>query len=162
MEIVALLEGIVWQIEAHLNRCSGLKPIGAASAVFLISLIASGISSSVVGTMAGQLIMQGFLRVRLPIWFRRAVTMIPAFAVVAMGVNATQALVISQVILSIALPVPMIALIIFSGRADIMGNFRIGRLVQALAIFGAAVVLSLNFVLLAQFFGVPVPGLTAG
>ena len=135
---------------------------GAASAVFLVSLIASGISSSVVGTMAGQLIMQGFLHIRLPIWLRRAVTMIPAFAVVAMGVNATQALVISQVILSIALPVPMIALIIFSGRADIMGNFRIGRLVQALAIFGAAVVLSLNFVLLAQFFGVPVPGLTAG
>ena len=135
---------------------------GAASAVFLVSLIASGISSSVVGTMAGQLIMQGFLHIRLPIWLRRAVTMIPAFAVVAMGVNATQALVISQVILSIALPVPMIALIIFSGRADIMGNFRIGRLVQALAIFGAAVVLMFNFVLLAQFFGVPVPGLTAG
>lgn len=135
---------------------------GAASAVFLVSLIASGISSSVVGTMAGQLIMQGFLHIRLPIWLRRAVTMIPAFAVVAMGVNATQALVISQVILSIALPVPMIALIIFSGRADIMGNFRIGRLVQALAIFGAAVVLSLNFVLLAQFFGVPMPGLATG
>ena len=159
---MALLEGIVWQIEAHLNRCSGLKPIAAASAVFLISPITSGISSSVVGIMAGQLIMQGFLRIRLPIWFRRAVTMIPAFAVVAMGVNATQALVISQVILSIALPVPMIALIIFSGRADIMGAFRIGRPVQALAIFGAAVVLSLNFVLLAQVFGLPVPGLANG
>ena len=140
----------------------GHRPSARLRPEVLISLIASGISSSVVGTMAGQLIMQGFLHIRLPIWLRRAVTMIPAFAVVAMGVNATQALVISQVILSIALPVPMIALIIFSGRADIMGNFRIGRLVQALAIFGAAVVLSLNFVLLAQFFGVPVPGLTAG
>lgn len=132
---------------------------GAAAAVFLVSLIASGVSSSVVGTMAGQLIMQGFIRIRLPIWFRRAVTMIPAFAVVAMGVNATQALVVSQVILSIALPVPMVALIIFVSRADIMGGFRIGRLTQVLAVIGAGIVLSLNMVLLVQTFGVSVPGL---
>ncbi|MDK3017369.1 Nramp family divalent metal transporter [Pseudodonghicola flavimaris] len=132
---------------------------GAAAAVFLISLIASGISSSVVGTMAGQLIMQGFLRIRLPLWFRRAVTMIPAFVVVAVGANATDALVISQVILSIALPVPMIALIVFVSRSDIMGPFRIGRLTQAAAVLGAVLVLSLNMVLLAQAFGLAVPGL---
>ena len=131
----------------------------AAAAVFLVSLIASGISSSVVGTMAGQLIMQGFIRMHLPIWFRRAVTMIPAFAVVAMGVNATQALVVSQVILSIALPVPMVALIIFVSRTDIMGAFRIGRLTQVLAVIGAGIVLSLNMVLLVQTFGVSIPGL---
>ncbi|GAA6201968.1 Nramp family divalent metal transporter [Aquicoccus sp. SU-CL01552] len=131
----------------------------AAAAVFLVSLIASGISSSVVGTMAGQLIMQGFIHMRLPIWFRRAVTMIPAFAVVAMGVNATQALVVSQVILSIALPVPMVALIIFVSRTDIMGAFRIGRLTQVLAVIGAGIVLSLNMVLLLQTFGVSMPGL---
>lgn len=88
--------------------------LGAAAAgIFLTSLIASGISSSVVGTMAGQMIMQGFLHIRVPIWLRRLVTMIPAFAVVALGVNATQALVIPQVILSIALPVPMLALLYF-------------------------------------------------
>lgn len=132
---------------------------GAAAAVFLISLIASGISSSVVGTMAGQLIMQGFLRLRLPIWFRRAVTMVPAFAVVALGANATEALVISQVILSIALPVPMVALIVFVSRADIMGSFRIGRPLQGLAIVGAGLVLTLNAVLLLQIFGVSVPGI---
>ena len=132
---------------------------GAAAAVFLISLIASGISSSVVGTMAGQLIMQGFLRMRLPIWFRRAVTMVPAFAVVALGVNATEALVISQVILSIALPVPMVALIVFASRRDIMGDFRIGPLLRGLAIIGAGVVLTLNAVLLLQTFGVSFPGL---
>jgi manganese transport protein len=132
---------------------------GAAASVFLISLIASGISSSVVGTMAGQLIMQGFLNIRLPIWFRRAVTMIPAFAVVAMGVNATEALVMSQVVLSIALPVPMIALLILSSRRDIMGDFVTGPLVRWLAILGATVVLSLNFVLLADVFGVSVLGL---
>jgi manganese transport protein len=132
---------------------------GAAATFFLISLLASGISSSVVGTMAGQLIMQGFIRMRLPIWFRRAVTMLPAFAVVAAGVNATNALVMSQVVLSIALPVPMIALLILTSRRDIMGEFATGPLVRTLAIVGATMVLSLNFVLLADVFGFTVPGL---
>lgn len=132
--------------------------LGAAAAgMFLTSLIASGISSSVVGTMAGQMIMQGFLRFHVPVWLRRLVTMVPAFAVVAAGVNATDALVLSQVILSIALPVPMIALIIFSTRRDIMGEFAAGPLVRGLAIAGAGAVLSLNFVLLADTFGVPIP-----
>lgn len=129
----------------------------AAAAVFLVSLIASGISSSVVGTMAGQMIMQGFLRVRVPIWLRRLVTMLPAFAVVAAGVNATQALVMSQVILSIALPVPMLALLIFVSRRDVMGEFRAGAVLRIAAGVGAAVVLSLNAVLLAGVFGVQVP-----
>ncbi|MGV8833981.1 MAG: Nramp family divalent metal transporter [Devosia sp.] len=137
--------------------------LGAAAAgVFLTSLIASGISSSVVGTMAGQLIMQGFVNIRLPIWFRRLITMIPAFIVVALGINATKALILSQVVLSIALPVPMVALIIFSGRADIMGQFRTGLLMRVLAIGGAAIVLLLNMVLLVQIFGIPIPGLPAG
>ncbi|MYM53907.1 Nramp family divalent metal transporter [Thalassovita mangrovi] len=129
----------------------------AAAAMFLTSLIASGISSSVVGTMAGQMIMQGFLHVRVPIWLRRLVTMVPAFAVVGMGVNATEALVMSQVVLSIALPVPMIALIIFSSRRDIMGDFIAGPLIRVLAALGACAVLGLNFVLLAEAFGVPIP-----
>ena len=131
---------------------------GAAAAVFLVSLIASGISSSVVGTMAGQMIMQGFLRIRVPIWLRRLVTMVPAFVVVAMGVNATEALVASQVVLSIALPVPMIALVVFTRRKDIMGEFANSRRVDILAIGAAVIVLGLNFVLLAQTFGVPIPG----
>ena len=132
---------------------------GAAAGFFLLSLIASGISSSVVGTMAGQMIMQGFINIRLPVWFRRLVTIIPAFGVVAMGVNPTDALVMSQVVLSIALPVPMIALIIFSGRADIMGVFCIRGGMRALAILGATIVLGLNFVLLAEAFGMDIPGL---
>lgn len=131
---------------------------GAAAAAFLISLIASGVSSSVVGTMAGQMIMQGFIRLRIPLLIRRLVTMAPAFVVVAMGVNATDALVMSQVVLSIALPVPMIALIIFTSRADIMGPFVNGPMVRALAIGGAVIVLSLNMVLLAQTLGIPLPG----
>ncbi|MET3599903.1 Nramp family divalent metal transporter [Martelella mangrovi] len=135
---------------------------GAAAGAFLISLIASGISSSVVGTMAGQMIMQGFVGFRIPIWLRRLITMAPAFVVVALGVNATEALVVSQIILSIALPVPMISLVIFTRSRAIMGDYANGRLIGALAIIGSLAVLSLNIVLLLQTFGVPIPGLAAG
>lgn len=134
--------------------------LGAAAAgVFLLSLIVSGVSSSVVGTMAGQIVMQGFLRFHVPIWVRRLVTMLPAFAVVGLGVNATDALVLSQVVLSIALPVPMIALIYFTSRRDIMGEYVTGLPVRVLAAAGATVVLCLNFVLLSSFFGLEIPGL---
>ncbi|WP_430912381.1 Nramp family divalent metal transporter [Methylobacterium sp. sgz302541] len=134
----------------------------AAAGVFLVSLIASGISSSVVGTMAGQLVMQGFVGWRIPLIVRRLVTMLPAFVVVAVGVDPTRALVLSQVVLSLALPVPMIALVLFTRRPDIMGAFANGRATQAASIAGAAIVLGLNIVLLAQAFGVPVPGLAGG
>ena len=135
---------------------------GAAAGVFLVSLMASGISSSVVGTMAGQMIMQGFVGFHIPVWLRRLVTMVPAFVVVALGVNATEALVVSQVILSFALPIPMVALVLFTRRRDIMGEFANGPLTNAAAIGGAAVVLCLNAVLILQSFGVLIPGLPAG
>jgi manganese transport protein len=122
----------------------------AAAGIFLVSLIASGVSSSTVGTMAGQMIMQGFLGIRIPILIRRLVTMIPAFVVVALGVNATSALVVSQVVLSLALPLPMVALLIFTGRRDIMGVFTNSRFTAALAIAGTAIVLALNLVLIAE------------
>ena len=112
--------------------------------------------------MAGQMIMQGFVGFRIPIWVRRLVTMVPAFIVVGLGVNATNALVISQVVLSIALPLPMIALLIFTRRADIMGQFANSRLTQLAALAGTAVVLLLNILLILQTFGVPIPGLSAG
>jgi manganese transport protein len=132
---------------------------GAAAAFFLISLMASGISSATVGTMAGQTIMQGFVGFRIPIWVRRLVTMVPALIVVALGVNATQALVISQVVLSFTLPIPMIALVVFTRRRDIMGEFANVWLTDFVAIIGAAVVMLLNVVLLLQTFGVAIPGL---
>jgi manganese transport protein len=135
---------------------------GAASALFLISLIASGISSSAVGTMAGQIIMQGFVRFRIPVWLRRLVTMLPAFVVVGLGPDSTQALVVSQVVLSIALPLPMIALLIFSSRVDIMGPFVNSTLTNVAAICGAAIVLVLNAFLIVQILGVPIPGLAPG
>src|SRR5712672_2531122 len=127
---------------------------GAASALFLLSLIASGISSSTVGTMAGQMIMQGFVGFRIPIAVRRLVTMAPAFVVVALGVNATKALVISQVVLSIALPLPMVALLMFTRRPDLMGAFANGRATHLAALFGTAVVLALNAFLILQTFGI--------
>ena len=134
---------------------------GAAAVVFLVSLLASGISSSTVGTLAGQMIMQGFVGFRIPIWLRRLVTMLPAFVVVGLGANATNALVISQVVLSIALPLPMIALIMFTRRRDIMGAFANGRLTNVMAIAGTVGVLLLNMLLILQTFGVPIPGLSS-
>jgi manganese transport protein len=103
--------------------------------------------------------MQGFVGFRIPIWVRRLVTMIPAFVVVGYGVNATTALVISQVILSIALPAPMIALVLFTRRRDIMGPFANSWLTSAVAIVGTVVVLTLNMFLILDTFGIAVPGL---
>jgi manganese transport protein len=134
----------------------------AAAGVFLTALLASGLSSSAVGTMAGQMIMQGFVGFRIPIIVRRLVTMIPAFVVVWLGVNSTNALILSQVVLSIALPAPVIALILFTSRKDIMGAFANSRLTNAAATFGALAILSLNAVLLLQAFGVAIPGLPTG
>ena len=108
------------------------------------------------------MIMQGFVGFKIPIWVRRLVTMMPAFVVVALGANATNALVISQVVLSIALPLPMISLLMFTRRADIMGQFANSRLTHIAALIGTAVVLLLNIFLILQTFGVPIPGLSAG
>jgi manganese transport protein len=150
----------VAEIETAYHTLTPLFGVGAA-AVFLISLIASGVSASTVGTMAGQMIMQGFVGFRIPVWVRRLVTMLPAFVVVGLGVNATKALVLSQVVLSIALPLPMIALLIFTGRRDIMGTFANGRLTRIAATIGAAAVLLLNVFLIAQALGIDLPGLPA-
>jgi manganese transport protein len=133
----------------------------SAAAVFLVSLIASGVASSAVGTMAGQMIMQGFVGFRIPILVRRLVTMLPAFVVVGLGANATSALVISQVVLSIALPLPMIALLIFTRRADIMGSFANSRLTNFAALVGTALVLVLNSILILQTLRVTIPGWSA-
>jgi manganese transport protein len=150
----------VAEIETAYHTLTPLLGAGAAG-VFLLSLIASGVSSSTVGTMAGQMIMQGFVRLRIPIWLRRLVTIVPALVVVALGVNATTALVLSQVVLSIALPLPMIALLIFTRRTDIMGTFANGRLTHLAGLIGTALVLLLNAFLVLQMLGVALPGLPA-
>jgi manganese transport protein len=148
----------VGEIENAYHTLTPLLGAGAAG-VFLVALLASGISSSVVGTMAGQMIMQGFAGFRIPVWLRRTVTMVPAFVVVALGANATDALVYSQVVLSFALPVPMIALLIFTCRRDVMGPFVNSWLVSVAATLGTGAILVLNAILLLQTFGVSIPRL---
>ena len=142
----------VGEIETAYHTLLPLMGVVAAGA-FMTALLASGISSSVVGTMAGQVIMQDFIGLRIPMWVRRVVTMMPALVVVAMGVNATDALVMSQVVLSLVLPVPMIALFVLIRRPGVMAGFAIGLGTQALAGSATVVVLALNMILLLQSFG---------
>ena len=148
----------VSEIQTAYRTLTPLLGAGAAG-VFLVSLMASGVSSSVVGTMAGQMIMQGFVGWRIPVLVRRLVTMVPAFGVVAAGVNATQALVLSQVVLSFALPIPMVALVLFTRDRALMGRFANRRPTDVAAIAGLVAILFLNAILLLQVFGVPIPGL---
>jgi manganese transport protein len=124
----------------------------AAASVFLISLLASGISSSVVGTMAGQVIMQGFVGFTIPLWFRRLITMLPTVIIVAIGVDPTRTLVISQVVLSIVLPFPIIALIYFTQKKDLMGVLTNKRITTVLATLFAITILGLNVWLVIQTF----------
>ena len=151
----------VGEIETAYHTLVPLMGMAAAGA-FLTALLASGVSSSVVGTMAGQTIMQDFVGFRIPLWLRRLVTMLPALAVIMAGVDATTALVMSQVVLSLVLPVPMLALLHLTGRRDVMGAFANQRHTQALAWVTTLVVIALNGILLLQTFGVPLnllPGL---
>ncbi len=120
----------------------------ASSTVFAVSLLASGLSSSTVGTMAGQVIMQGFLHRQIPIWLRRVVTMAPAIAVIAMGLDPTRTLVISQVILSFGLPFALVPLVLFTSRRDLMGGLVNGTGTTALAGALVAMIIALNLFLL--------------
>jgi manganese transport protein len=147
----------VAQIDTAYHTLIPILGSGAAG-VFLVSLLASGLSSPAFGTMAGQVIMQGFVGFRIPLWLRRMVTMVPSFAVVALGFDATQTLILSQVALSLILPVPMIALLILTRRRDVMGSYANGRLTMAAATTAAAIVLALNLLLVLQIAGVPLPG----
>jgi manganese transport protein len=123
---------------------------GMSAAIFIVSLLASGLSSSVVGTMAGQVIMQDFVDWRIPLWLRRIVTMVPTVIVAAWISNATQALVVSQVVLSFVLPVPLITVLLFTGSRRVMGTLANSTIVSALAITATVVVLSTNALLLVK------------
>ena len=104
------------EIETAYRTLAPLLGLGAAG-LFVVALLASGFSSSIVGVMAGQVIMQGFVSIRIPLWLRRLVVMAPSFAVVAAGMDITHALVLSQVVLSLVLPIPMVALVRFPAGA---------------------------------------------
>jgi manganese transport protein len=127
---------------------------GASSALFALALIASGISSSTVGTLAGQIVMQGFIRRQIPVTIRRAVTMLPAFVVIALGLDPSRTLVISQVVLSFGIPFALVPLVIFTARRDVMGGLVNHRVTTAIAVVVAALISGLNIFLLAQTFNV--------
>jgi manganese transport protein len=120
-----------------------------AAGLFLVALMASGISSSVVGTMAGQVIMQGFVGFSIPVWARRLITMVPAF-IVALSFNTMTAMILSQVVLSFVLPLPMVALVVLSSRKSVMGDFVTGKRTAFAAIAATVLIVLLNIVLIRQ------------
>mgnify|MGYP003337422138 CR=1 FL=1 len=120
----------------------------AAATAFAIALLASGLSSSAVGTMAGQVIMQGFVNFSIPLWLRRTITMLPAFIVIILGLNPTDVLVLSQVILSFGVPFALIPLLLFTARRDVMGVLTSRPLVTGLGWVFASIIIGLNVYLL--------------
>jgi manganese transport protein len=132
-----------------------LEPIlgGASSVLFALALTASGLSSATVGTMSGQVVMQGFIQRRIPILVRRLVTMIPAFVVIGLGLDPSRTLVISQVVLSFGIPFALIPLVVFTSKREIMGVLVNRRLTIAAAVVVAALISGLNVFLLVQTFG---------
>ena len=123
---------------------------GSAGALFGVALLASGLSSSSVGTLAGQVVMQGFVNRRIPLFLRRFVTMIPALVIIAAGVDPSRALVISQVVLSFGIPFALIPLLLFCRDRSLMGSLVNRRVTTAAATVVAAVIIGLNLFLLQQ------------
>ncbi len=132
--------------QAHLS----LEPLlgSLSSGAFGIALLASGLSSSAVGTMAGQTIMMGFVNLNIPVNLRRLITMLPALVIIMLGINPMYALVLSQVALSFILPVPIIQMLFIARKKNLMGSFANKGWVQVLGIVIASVIISLNAVLL--------------
>jgi manganese transport protein len=125
-----------------------------AATVFGIALLASGFASSSVGTMAGQVVMQGFIRRRIPLFLRRAITLAPALVVLALGIDPTDALVGSQVVLSFGIPFALVPLLIVAARREVMGELVNPVWLTALAGVLAGLIIALNVFLLYQvFFG---------
>jgi manganese transport protein len=125
-----------------------------AATVFGVALLASGFASSSVGTMSGQVVMQGFIRRHIPIFLRRAITLAPALIVLAIGLAPTDALVISQVVLSFGIPFALIPLLVIASKREIMGSLANPRWLSAIAAVLAALIIALNLFLLQQvFFG---------
>jgi manganese transport protein len=125
---------------------------GASSQIFALALLFSGLSSSAIGTLAGQVVMQGFIRRRIPIVVRRLVTMAPAFVVIGLGADPSRTLVISQVLLSFGIPFALIPLVLFTAKRDLMGVLVNAKATNVAAVIVAAVIVGLNVFLLVQTF----------
>jgi manganese transport protein len=138
------------RVVAGLNGSVGVGYLGAhAGTVFGVALLVSGIASSCVGTMSGQIVMEGFLQRRIPLFLRRAVTMVPALLVLALGFSPTRALVLSQVFLSFGIPFALVPLVIFTRNRALMGDLVNRRLTDVAAIAVTSVIVGLNVYLLA-------------
>jgi manganese transport protein len=125
-----------------------------SATVFGIALLASGFASSSVGTMAGQVVMQGFIRRRIPLFIRRAITLAPALVVLGIGLNPTDALVGSQVVLSFGIPFALVPLVMIASKREVMGSLVNPRWLTVLVSVLAAMIIGLNVFLLQQvFFG---------
>ncbi len=144
-------EAVVTIEAAH----STLGPLlgGWAALLFGIALLASGLSSSTVGTMAGQVILDGFLNIRMSIFLRRLLTMIPALAVIGFGFDPLRIIVMSQVCLSFTLPFALVPLILLTRRRDVMGVDASPTWLHGSAWLSVTVILALNALLLYQTFG---------
>jgi len=137
------------RVVAGLNGSLDAGYLGAhAGTVFGVALLVSGIASSSVGTMSGQVVMEGFLHRRIPVFLRRAVTMIPALVVLALGLSPTRALVLSQVFLSFGIPFALVPLVFFTRDRRVMGAMANRRLTNVAAIAVTAVIVALNVYLL--------------
>jgi manganese transport protein len=130
---------------------AGFGPVSTAGLLFALALLASGLASSSVGTYAGQVIMEGFLRRRIPLFLRRALTMFPALLILAIGVDPTWALVVSQVVLSFGIPFALVPLVLLTRRADIMGELVNRRWTTVVAVVVTVLIVALNAVLVVLF-----------
>jgi manganese transport protein len=129
------------------------EQVGSTSAIlFGVALLASGFSSSSVGTLSGQVVMQGFINRRIPLWLRRLITMLPALVVLGVGLNPSRSLVLSQVVLSFGIPFALIPLLIFCRNRNVMGALVNHRLTTAIATVVVTMIVSLNVFLLYQTF----------
>jgi manganese transport protein len=124
----------------------------ASSQLFAVALLFSGLSSSAIGTLAGQVVMQGFIRRRIPIVVRRLVTMAPAFVVIGLGADPSRTLVISQVVLSFGIPFALVPLVLFTSKRELMGTLVNARATTAIAALVAGAIIALNAFLLVQTF----------
>jgi manganese transport protein len=138
--------GDLGQVYSGLNSYLGAH----AGTVFGVALLVSGIASSCVGTMSGQVVMQGFMHRQIPVFARRAITMAPAFALIAVGFSATRALVLSQVFLSFGIPFALIPLIVFTGNRKLMGSLVSRPLTSVAACLVTVVIVTLNVYLLTK------------
>jgi len=125
-----------------------------ADLLFGVALLASGLSSSSIGTLAGQVVMQGFIGRQIPLFLRRVVTMLPALVVAAVGVDPSRALVLSQVVLSFGIPFALIPLIVFCRNRQLMGSLVNRRSTTIAGVLVATVIIALNVFLLAETFAI--------